>query len=117
MSTKSAVTSLRSPSGMKPESAARVMATPGADLAVETEPIAAPHSLQKRDPGGLKRPQPGHLIAIHYRIGSKISLSRRYRHRTWYTALSRTPPLYPLRVARNVDRAESPDSANLSIRI
>jgi hypothetical protein len=64
MSTKRAVTSLRSPSGIKLASAARLTATreplSGRSELVET---AAPQALQKRDPGGHIWPQREHSVA------------------------------------------------------
>src|SRR5262249_4994764 len=60
MSTKSAVTSFRSPSGMKPESTACPRAIPGGAVGLAAR--AVPHWLQKRDPARLSCPQLVHLI-------------------------------------------------------
>src|SRR5262245_24885485 len=62
MSTKSAVKSFRSPSGMKPESTACPRAIPGGGDAVGLTARAVPHWLQKRDPARLSWPQLVHLI-------------------------------------------------------
>ena len=61
MSTKSAVTSFRSPSGMKPKSTACPTAIPGGG-GVGLAARAVPHWLQKRDPARLSCPQLVQLI-------------------------------------------------------